>query len=144
LPEFGTFLSRTTTTARLRVLWRDDFMTLSPPLAAGRLAAMQSHDFCPRALSRLEGRIGRRLVMRCRNKHVAAALALGLAVSALATPSFAQRSEGPRGGEAGMSAKREKALRDCNAKAGKMSQSTWGHQQLAMHRSCMMEHGEPE
>jgi hypothetical protein len=29
-----------------------------------------------------------------RNKHVAAALALGLAVSALATPSFAQRSEG--------------------------------------------------
>jgi hypothetical protein len=49
-----------------------------------------------------------------RNKHVAAALALGLAVSALATPSFAQRSEGggQRGGEAGMSAnKREKALR---------------------------------
>jgi hypothetical protein len=82
-----------------------------------------------------------------RNKHVAAALALGLAVSALATPSFAQRSEGggQRGGEAGMSAnKREKALRECSGKAGKMSQSTWGHQQLAMHRTCMMEHGEPE
>jgi hypothetical protein len=80
-----------------------------------------------------------------RNKHVAAALALGLAVSALATPSFAQRSEGGgQRGEAGMSAAREKALRDCSAKAGKMSQSTWGHQQLAMHRTCMMEHGEPE
>jgi hypothetical protein len=76
-----------------------------------------------------------------RNKHVAAALALGLAVSALATPSFAQRSEG---GATGMSAAREKALRDCSAKAGKMSQSTWGVQQLAMHRTCMMEHGEPE
>ena len=82
-----------------------------------------------------------------RNKHVAAALALGLTVSALATPSFAQRSEGgARGqrGEAGMSAARETALRDCSGKAGKMSQSTWGHQQLAMHRTCMMEHGEPE
>jgi hypothetical protein len=43
-----------------------------------------------------------------------------------------------------MSAAREKALRDCSGKAGKMSQSTWGHQQLAMHRTCMMEHGEPE
>jgi hypothetical protein len=80
-----------------------------------------------------------------RNKHVAAALALGLAVSALATPSFAQRSEGgAQRGEAGVSAAREKALRDCSGKAGKMSQSTWGHQQLAMHRTCMMEHGEPE
>jgi hypothetical protein len=81
-----------------------------------------------------------------RNKHVAAALALGLAVSALATPSFAQRSEGgaQRRGESGMSAAREKALRDCSGKAGKMSQSTWGAQQLAMHRTCMMEHGEPE
>jgi hypothetical protein len=75
-----------------------------------------------------------------RNKHVAAALALGLAVSALATPSFAQRSEGG----SHMSAAREKALRDCSAKAGKMSQSTWGTQQLAMHRTCMMEHGEQE
>jgi hypothetical protein len=80
-----------------------------------------------------------------RNKHVAAALALGLAVSALATPSFAQRSEGGgQRGESGMSAAREKALRDCSGKAGKMSQSTWGAQQLAMHRTCMMEHGEPE
>jgi len=76
-----------------------------------------------------------------RTKHVAAALALGLAVSTLASPSFAQRRDG---GEQGMTSAREKALRDCNAKAGKMSQSTWGAQQLAMHRTCMMEHGEPE
>jgi uncharacterized membrane protein len=81
------------------------------------------------------------LIMVRRNTYVAAALAAGVAMSALATPSFAQRREG---GEQGMSAAREKALRDCSAKAGKMSQSTWGAQQLAMHRTCMMEHGEPE
>jgi|AmaraimetFIIA100_FD_contig_101_12439_length_1298_multi_8_in_0_out_0_2 hypothetical protein len=65
------------------------------------------------------------------NKHLAAALVLGLAVSVLATPSFAQRSDG---GEAGMSSAREKALRDCNGEAGKMSQGTWGHQQLDNYR----------
>ena len=69
---------------------------------------------------------------------VAAALALGLAISALATPSFAQRAEGD------MSGQREKALRDCNAEAGKMSQSTWGVQQIHKHRSCMMQRGEQE
>jgi hypothetical protein len=76
-----------------------------------------------------------------RTKHVAAAFALGLAVSAVASPSFAQRREG---GEQGMSAAREKALRECSAKAGKMSQSTWATTQIATHRTCMMEHGEPE
>jgi hypothetical protein len=72
------------------------------------------------------------------NKHVAAALALGLAVSALATPSFAQRAEDHMSGE------REKAVRDCSAQAGKMSQSTWGAHQLHKHRSCMMQHGQQE
>jgi len=43
------------------------------------------------------------------NKPMAAGLALGLAISTLATPSFAQRSE-----EGGMSSAREKSLRDCN------------------------------
>jgi hypothetical protein len=62
-------------------------------------------------------------------------LAAGLAISALATPSFAQRAEGDMSGE------REKALRDCSAEAGKMSQSTWGVQQLHKHRSCMMQRG---
>ena len=76
-----------------------------------------------------------------RNKCGAAALALGLAISTLATPSFAQRSER---GEAGMSSAREKALRECNGDAGKMSQSTWGVQQAHNYRSCMMQRGQQE
>jgi hypothetical protein len=76
-----------------------------------------------------------------RNTYGAAALALGLAVSTLTTPSFAQRSER---GEAGMSSAREKAMRECNGEAGKMSQSTWGVQQLHKHRSCMMQRGQQE
>ena len=75
------------------------------------------------------------------NNSVVAALALGLAVSTLATPSFAQLREG---GEAGMSSGREEALRECNGDAGKMSQSTWGVQQLHKHRSCMMQRGQRE
>jgi hypothetical protein len=81
----------------------------------------------------------RRSIMVGMNKHLAAALVLGLAVSVLATPSFAQRSDG---GEAGMSSAREKALRDCNGEAGKMSQGTWGHQQLDNYRTCMAQRGE--
>jgi hypothetical protein len=64
------------------------------------------------------------------NKHAAAALAFGLAVSALATPSFAQRAEDQ------MSGTREKALRDCNAKAGKMSQHSWGDHQTPRCSVC--------
>src|SRR5262249_4708599 len=63
----------------------------------------------PRALPRLVGRIGRRSMMIRRNTYGVAALALGLAVSTLATPSFAQRAEQ---GEAGMS----RALRECNGR----------------------------
>jgi hypothetical protein len=76
-----------------------------------------------------------------RNTYGAAALALGLAVSTLATPSFAQRAEQ---GEAGMSSAREKALRECNGQSGKMSQSTWGVQQGHNYRSCMMQRGQQE
>jgi hypothetical protein len=46
------------------------------------------------------------------NRYVAAGLAAGLALSALATPSFAQRAEGD------MSGQREKALRDCSGEGG--------------------------
>jgi hypothetical protein len=72
------------------------------------------------------------------NRYIAVRLAAGLAVSVLATPSFAQRAEGD------MSGQREKALRDCSAESGKMTQSTWGVQQLHKHRSCMMQRGEQE
>ena len=50
-----------------------------------------------------------------RRKRYAAA-ALALAVSTLATPSFAQRAEDQ------MSSSRENALRDCNKKAEKLTQ----------------------
>jgi len=74
------------------------------------------------------------------NKYLAGVL-VGVAVSALATPSFAQRSEG---GDVGMSSEREKALRDCTAEAGKLRQHTWGDHQIQKYRSCMMQHGQQE
>ena len=72
-------------------------------------------------------------------KPMAAVLALGLAISTLATPSFAQRSD-----EGGMSSSRDKSLRDCNVEAGKMSQHTWANHQVQKYRSCMMQKGEQE
>jgi hypothetical protein len=71
------------------------------------------------------------------NKSLAA-LALGLALSALATPSFAQRSED------GMSAARAAAIRECNAQAGKYKQYTWGDTEEDTYRACMAEHGQQE
>ena len=71
------------------------------------------------------------------SKH-AAAIALGLAIAAVASPSLAQRSETP------MSSAREQALRECSGQAGKMSQSTWGDHQIHAFRSCMHQHGQPE
>ena len=69
---------------------------------------------------------------------LAAAVALGAAVLATASPSLAQRSE------EGMSAPRAKALHDCNAEAGKMTQSTSASIQLDMYRACMMQHGQQQ
>jgi hypothetical protein len=64
------------------------------------------------------------------------ALALGLAVAAASSPSFAQRAE-----QEGMDSARARAVHDCNNESSKMTQSTWGVQQLNMYRSCMMQHG---
>jgi hypothetical protein len=66
-----------------------------------------------------------------------AALVLGLAVSALATPSFAQSSEG-------MSSSRAQALRECNVQAGKYKQYTWGDTEITTYRACMAQHGQQE
>jgi len=76
--------------------------------------------------------------MMRRNTYGAAALALGLAVSTLATPSFAQTSEDQ------MSASRQNALRDCNLKAQKYSQHSWADHQIQMYRSCMSDQGQQE
>jgi hypothetical protein len=66
-----------------------------------------------------------------------AALVLGLAVSAAATPSFAQRSEE-------MSGARAQALRTCTGEAGKLRQYTWGTHQIAKYRTCMTQRGQQE
>ena len=73
------------------------------------------------------------------NKPTAAVLALGLAISTLATPSFAQRSD-----EGDTSSAREKALRDWCRDAEKLTQHTWANHQVQKYRSCMMQKGEQE
>ena len=65
------------------------------------------------------------------------ALAVALAASTLATPSFAQRSEG-------MSSSRVAAIRDCTTKAGKFKQYVWGDYQIDKYRACMTKHGQEE
>jgi hypothetical protein len=77
--------------------------------------------------------------MIIRSKRIAAiALGLALSVSALASPSFAQRSEDH------MSAARERALRECNLRAQKYTQHTWADVQIYTYRACMAEHGQQE
>jgi len=65
------------------------------------------------------------------------ALAVTLAASALATPSFAQRSEG-------MSSSRVAAIHDCTTKAGKFKQYVWGDYQIDKYRACMAQHHQEE
>ena len=75
--------------------------------------------------------------MIIRNKRIAA-IALGLVLSALASPSFAQRSEDH------MSAARAEALRECNLAAQKYTQHTWADVQIYTYRACMAAHGQQE
>jgi len=71
------------------------------------------------------------------NKRVAA-IAIGLAISALASPSFAQRSEDH------MSAGRAAAIHECSVRVGKYRQYTWGDTEIHTYRACMSEHGQQE
>jgi hypothetical protein len=61
-----------------------------------------------------------------------AVLALGAAVSTVATPSFA------------MSSARAKAVHQCARVAGKLKQYTWGDHQIAKYRTCMTNHAQRE
>ena len=61
-----------------------------------------------------------------------AVLALGLAVSTVATPSFA------------VSGARGKAVHSCAKEAGKLKQYVWGDHQIAKYRTCMMQHHQEE
>jgi uncharacterized MAPEG superfamily protein len=54
----------------------------------------------------------------------------------------AQAAE-PAGTE-GVSAKRAKALQECNDESGKLSQKDYGVRQTSNYGSCMMTHGEME
>jgi len=65
------------------------------------------------------------------------ALAVTLAASALATPSFAQRSEG-------MSSGRTSAIHDCDARVAKFKQYVWGDYEIDKYRACMAKHGQEE
>jgi hypothetical protein len=77
------------------------------------------------------------LVMTTSRKHIAAAIASALAVTAITSPSFAQTSE------LHISAARTAAIRECNARAEKYQQYTWGNVEL-YYRACMAEHHQVE
>ena len=67
-----------------------------------------------------------------------AALALAFAVTALASPSYAQ--------EAGVhiSQQRAQAIHACNVRAARYPQYLWGNQEIYTYRACMTEHGQQE
>jgi hypothetical protein len=93
-------------------------------------------------------------------RNAIAALALGLAVAAAASPALAKertyRNTGQPGhaaraqaiggeiGENGMSQQRINALRTCNERANRYLQHTYGNMQSYAYRACMTEHGEIE
>ncbi len=75
---------------------------------------------------------------RCKSA-LGAAVVLGLALSAIATPSFAQRSEHNEAGGA-----RTRAIEECSREASKYKQTTWGSQEVTVYRACMGAHGQTE
>jgi hypothetical protein len=72
------------------------------------------------------------------NKHKPAlgALVLALALSAIATPGFAQVSDQ---GDARM-----RAVEECSRAASKYKNYSWGSQEVTAYRACMSEHGQAE
>ena len=71
-------------------------------------------------------------------KQGLAALAVTLAVSALASPSYAQ--EGGRR----ISSERAQAIHQCSLLAARYPQYLWGNMEIYQYRACMTEHGQPE
>ena len=67
-----------------------------------------------------------------------AALAVGIAVIALASPSYAQR------GPEGISQQRAQAIHECNLLAARYPQYLWGNMEIYQYRACMTEHGQQE
>jgi hypothetical protein len=95
-------------------------------------------------------------------RNAIAAVALGLALAAAASPVLAKerayrtgqpghaaRAQAIGGeigeiGESGMSRQRTNAIRTCNERANRYPQHTEGNMQSPAYRVCMMEHGEIE
>jgi hypothetical protein len=67
-----------------------------------------------------------------------AALAVGIAVTALASPSYARR------GPERISQQRAQAIHECNLLAARYPQYLWGNMEIYQYRACMAEHGQPE
>jgi hypothetical protein len=67
-----------------------------------------------------------------------AALALAFAVTALASPSYAQE------GGVHISGQRAQAIHECSLKAARYPQYLWGNQEIYTYRACMTEHGQQE
>jgi hypothetical protein len=70
-------------------------------------------------------------------KTLTAAFTLAILIGALA---LVQRANAAPP----MDAAREKALHECNVKAQKYIEHTWGDVEIYTYRSCMTEHGQPE
>ena len=68
-----------------------------------------------------------------------AALALAFAVTALASPSYAQEGGGVR-----ISQQRAQAIHACSVRAARYPQYLWGNQEIYTYRACMAEHGQQE
>jgi hypothetical protein len=70
-------------------------------------------------------------------KTLSTALTLGLLIATALFVQFANAA--PR-----MDAAREKAIHECNVRAQKYIEHTWGDVEIYTYRSCMSEHGQPE
>jgi hypothetical protein len=68
-----------------------------------------------------------------------AALAVAVAVSAVASPSYAQDGGGVR-----VSQQRAQAIHACSVRAARYPQYLWGNQEIYTYRACMAEHGQQE
>jgi hypothetical protein len=73
-----------------------------------------------------------------RLKKGLASLAVGLALTALASPSYAQE------GHFQISRERAQALHQCSVLASRYPQYLWGNLEIYQYRACMAEHHQPE
>jgi hypothetical protein len=70
--------------------------------------------------------------------HHLTASALVLAAVAFAAPSLAQSTDDA------MSPGRANAIRECSTESAKLSQQTWGKNEIQVYRGCMAERGQME